>query len=485
MAIFRHLVSILAGLHLVQGSPVSQTPSLVTYAIPSGAPVAYDYNVLVRTPKGNWQSLDTYAAKVEQINATTGSSISYTASMAYFDFDGMVEISVQYLNETISDVEIRPLSYNLSPKHAGNNTYTFELTSASNVVFQVNDNIFNALHIFTNPIEKDVPSANATDIVYFGPGVHSVTGGVLNATAGQTIYLAGGAVLTSPIHVLNTTNVTILGRGVIYNTPATSPSVDIEFSSGVVIDGIISLNPRSSAFLAGQSEDVTFRNIRAFSATSWGDGIDLYSSRNVIVQNVFMRTSDDCIAIYNHRVDWYGNSTNITVSDSSLWADVAHPINLATHGNPDDPETLSDLIIRNIDILDHREPQMDYQGCIAINPGDDNTVRDVLIEDIRVENFRLGQLVNMRVMYNNKYNTAPGRLISNITIRDMTYIGNHSNPSLILGYDEERIIEFVTFENLTINGLYIADDMQKPSWYLTSDTVPMYVNEHVTNLTFA
>lgn len=172
--------------------------------------------------------------------------------------------------------------------------------SASNVVFQGNDNIFNALHIFTNPIEKDIPSDNATDVVYFGPGVYSVTGGVLNATTGQTIYLVGGAVLTSPIHVLNTTDVTIRGRGVIYNTHTTSPSVDIEYSSGVVVDGIIRLNPKYSAFLAGQSDDVTFRNVRAFSASSWGDGIDLYSAKNVIVQNMFMRTSDDCIAIYNH-----------------------------------------------------------------------------------------------------------------------------------------------------------------------------------------
>lgn len=52
------------------------------------------------------------------------------------------------------------------------------------------------------------------------------------------------------------------------------------------------------------------------------------------------------------------------------------------------------------------------------------------------------------------------------------------------GYDEEGIIEFVTFEHLTIKGLHIADDMQKPKWYLTSDTIPMYVNEHVTKLTF-
>lgn len=92
-----------------------------------------------------------------------------------------------------------------------------------------------------------------------GPGVHSVPEGVLNATAGQTIYLAGGAVLMSPIRVLNTTSVTIGGCGVIYHTPTTSPSVDIENSSDVVVDGIIRLNPKSSCFLAGQSEDVTFR----------------------------------------------------------------------------------------------------------------------------------------------------------------------------------------------------------------------------------
>lgn len=103
--------------------------------------------------------------------------------------------------------------------------------------------------------------------------------------------------LTSPIHDFNTTSVNIRGRGVIYNTPAASSSTDIEYSSDVVVDGIISLNPQSSAFLAKQSENFTFRNIRAFSADSWGDGIDLHSTKNIIVQNVSMHTSDDCIAV--------------------------------------------------------------------------------------------------------------------------------------------------------------------------------------------
>jgi hypothetical protein len=184
------------------------------------------------------------------------------------------------------------------------------------------------------------------------------------------------------------------------------------------------------------------------------------------------------------RYNYYGNTSNITVQNSSLWADVAHPIVIGTHGNPDDPETMSGIEITNIDILDHREMQVDYQGCIALNPGDDNLIENVYIDDIRVENFRLGQLVNMRVMFNTMYNTAPGRGISNVTIKNLNYTGTNAKPAIFVGYDETRTISNVTFVNLVINGEQISDTMPKPSWYLTSDYVPMYQNEHVINLLF-
>jgi hypothetical protein len=197
-----------------------------------------------------------------------------------------------------------------------------------------------------------------------------------------------------------------------------------------------------------------------------------------------MRNSDDCIAIYNHRWDYYGDTKNITVQNSSLWADVAHPVNIGTHGNTENPETMDGITIRNIDILDHREMQMLYQGCIALNPGDSNLIQNILVDDVRVEDFRLGQLINMRVMYNTKYNTSPGRGIKNVKIKNLSYTGSRANPALLVGYNADRAIEFVTFENLTINGQVISDQMEKPGWYLTSDFVPMYANEHVRNLTF-
>ncbi len=109
----------------------------------------------------------------------------------------------------------------------------------------------------------------------------------------------------------------------------------------------------------------------------------------------------------------------------------------------------------------------------------------MLIEDVRVEDFRYGQFITMMVMYNQKYTTSPGRRISNVTVRNLSYRGNHAGTAIMTGYNEMRGIEFVKFENLTINGKEVSDTMKKPSWYATSDYVPMYVNEHVRKLTFA
>lgn len=458
------------------------TPRLITYPIPAGVSTDNTYNVRVRSPGRAWQTLGTYQANVEMINTTTGSAITYSSSMAYFDFSGTVEVSVQYLPGPVSTAEVRPYSYGIVPNSAENDTYEFTLSKPSNVIFQVNGDIFHVLNLFSNKIETAAPSADDPNVIYFGPGLHKVDGNVLYVNSSQTVYLAGGAALQASVVFQNVSNAAIRGRGVLYRP--SNNAIDVEYSSHITIEGVTVLNTKYTSFLVAQSTGVTISNVRAFSATSYGDGIDLYSTTNSLIENVFLRTSDDCIAIYNHRNDWYGDSTNITIRDSSLWADVAHPINLATHGNADDPETLSDLTISNIDILDHREPQVLYQGCIAINPGDENTVRDVLIEDIRVENFRIGQLVNMRIMYNSKWNAAPGKLISNVTIRNLDYKGDHASLSILVGYDETRRIENITFQNLTINGQAIYDTMKKPTWYLASDIVPMFVNEHVTNLTF-
>jgi hypothetical protein len=125
-----------------------------------------------------------------------------------------------------------------------------------------------------------------------------------------------------------------------------------------------------------------------------------------------------------------------------------------------------------------------YQGCLAINAGDSNIIRNVRVEGMRVENFRQGQIVNLRVMNNTKYNTSPGRGIENVYIKDLEYTGDRASTALILGLDAEHRVENVTFENLIVNGRVIYDGMAKPSWYYTADMVPLFANEHVEGLSF-
>ncbi|WP_405883409.1 glycosyl hydrolase family 28 protein [Streptomyces sp. NBC_01384] len=456
-------------------------PKLVTYPRPSAMPTNTSFKVRVRVaPDGEWGTLDIYRPQLEEINPTTGSGKVYNTSMAYFDFRGSVEIEVTYLKGGTTKARVRPDALGITPELLGD-TLRFTLDEPRDVVVQINDEIFDALHLITNHIDPHQPAADDPDVIYFGPGVHSVTGNVLTVPSGKTVYLAGGAVLTAQVFFKDVEKACLRGHGMLYAGPG---GVLCEGSKNIGVQDVIIMNPNGYAGTFAESENVHIKKARSFSSKGNGDGFDVFSSTGVVFDGCFMRNSDDCIAIYAHRWNYYGDTRDITVQNCTLWADVAHPINVGTHGNTDAPEVLENLVFKNLDILDHREPQMGYQGCIALNPGDSNLIKNVFIEDVRIEDFRWGQVIHMRVMYNTKYNTSVGRGIEGVYVKNLSYTGTHAGPSLFLGYDADHAIKNVTFENLVINGTVIADSMKKPKWYATTDAVQWYYNEHVLNLTF-
>ncbi len=466
------------------GEQTAAGNTVVTYPIPSSVPTNTAFSVKVRPVGGTWEKLDVYLAKLPLIDPLNGRNTAQNSSMAYFDFSGAVEVEVTYTKGGFEKARIRPDSYGITPEVLGSSTLRFTLDRPRNLVVQLDDKIFDCLHLFANPIETERPDENDKKVIYFGPGIHTHPDRTLKVSSGQTVYLAGGAVLTSNAIFEGVENARLIGRGVIYN--ATGGAIYVHDSQNVQVEGITVLNPRYNTITVAESENVSIASLRSFSHLGWGDGIDIFCSENVTIDGVFMRNSDDCIAIYTHRWDYYGDTRNITVKNSTLWADVAHPINIGTHGNPDPnaPQVLENLRFENIDILDHREPQLLYQGCIAINPGDGNLVRDVKVDGMRVEDIRWGQLIHMRVTFNPKWNTAPGRGIESIYIKDLSYAGTHADMSIMLGLDAEHLVKDVTFENLVVNGRVIRDSGGKPSWYLASDAVPMFVNDHVRNLRF-
>ena len=246
-------------------------------------------------------------------------------------------------------------------------------------------------------------------------------------------------------------NVRIVERGILDHPIR---GIEITDSQNVLVDGITVVNPEHYTVFGGGSTGVTIKNLKSFSCKGWSDGIDMMCCRDVLVDNVFMRNSDDCIALYNHRWNWWGGSENITVQNSVLWADIAHPINIGGHGDPNSSigEVMDSLTFRNIDILEHDEDDVPYQGCMAVVCGDKNKIRNILFEDIRVESIQEGKLFNLCVNFNPKYDKQPGQSIDGVIFRNITYNGVGENPSVIKGFDEDRKVWNVTFENIIING---------------------------------
>ena len=453
----------------------NQVNQLITYPAPNDAVQNSDFSVNVRIPGKGWQELPEYLVKVDEIRGATHNEEN--SSMSYFDFSGEVEVSVTYNKGVIQNARIRPLSYGIIPEINGS-TIKFKLKQARNLSVEVNGDIFHNLQLFANPVETNKPKAGDENVIYFESGIHEIPGQVLKVESGKTVYLAGGAILRGQILIKDAENVKVIGRGMV--DQSIKHGVHIANSKNVEINGIF-----CSQCFTGGSDYVTIRNVKSMSYFQWGDGMNVISSNNVLIDGVFNRNSDDCTTVYGTRLGFTGGCRNITMQNSTLWADVAHPILIGTHGNTPNPEVLENLNYINIDILDHNELQVNYQGCMSLNAGDSNLIRNVRFENIRVEDFRQGQLVNLRIFYNRQYCTSPGRGIENILFKDITYNGKNAELSIIDGYDDDRKVKNVVFENLVINGTVISDDMKvKPAWFKTSDFARFYVGDHTEGIVF-
>ena len=454
---------------------------ITTYDIDNSKRYDADFRVRVRQGSGEWMPVPVVPVKVDRV-ADARHNVE-TASMAWFDFSGEpVEVEVTSRKGAVEDVKIQPLSYGISAEKA-DSVVLFTLAEPRNLFVTVNGDIFHNLHLFANPQVAGRPTKKQIKkdkhLVYFGPGVHKLPGDTMRIPSNSTVYVDGAARVVGQLICDGVDNVRIYGRGEVH--PAgRGEGVYVKNSRNIDIEGII-----VTQLPVGGSDGVTISNVKSISSYGWGDGMNVFASDNVSYDRVFCRNSDDCHTVYATRKGFSGGCKNITMRNSALWADVAHPIMIGLHGNADGCDTIQNLRYENIDIVDHCENQIDYQGCFAINCGDNNLVDNVLFDDIRVEDFRKGQLVNIRIFYNKKYCLAPGAGIRNIVFKDVAYNGSGDNLSIIAGYDSDHKVENVVFENLTINGKKITDDMPgKPKWYKTGDFANMFIGEHVDNVVF-
>ena len=454
-----------------------------TYPAPEGAPLKSDYAVFVRPrDRQDWTRIDTYMAKVNAPAGENGHRIS-EISYAFFDFTGDVFVRVVCRHRKFKTARIRPDYRGTIADVLNDSTVQFLLFQPENLSVEFDADISDNLLLFTSKPAQDVEAARLQaererrNFVYYAPGLY--TDKTTAVPSNTTVYLAGGSYFTGTFTIEDAENVSILGRGIA--RPADGyEGCHVHRSRNVLVDGLI-LNTCP----VGESDGVTLHDVRSISHPQWGDGLNVFASSNVLYDRVFCRNSDDCSTVYATRKGFNGSARNVRMTNSTLWADVAHPVFIGIHGNPAVGDSIVNIRYDNIDILCQSEPQVDYQGCLAINCGDGNYVKDVVFENIRIEQIRQGCILQVKVGWNQKYCTAPGAGVENVLFRNIRYYGEPANMSVITGYDAQHAVKNITIEGLKINGRAICDDMPgKPGWYATSDFVPMFVGSHVENLQF-
>ena len=492
---------------------------------PEGSPLKHDYDVFVQSAGSeDWTRIDTYMAKVDAPIGNGKHKVCET-SFARFDFEGTVKVKVvsHLMGKAHGQASVRPNSKGISCTMLNDSTTLFSLDKPEYVSVEWNGDITNNLLLFCDrPVEQMADAKKAAKkmgrkFVYIAPGYYEgasfetlkklivkaagavkteakvdvtpssapVSDKIIRIPSNTTIYLAPGAYVCGTLAIEDAENVSIIGRGIC--RPADGyEGVHVHRSKNVLVEGVT-----LCTCPVGGSDGVTLRDVQSISHPGWGDGLNVFASSNMLYDHVFCRNSDDCTTAYATRKGFSGSVNNVCMQNSTLWADVAHPIFIGIHGAGSlvekgiEADSIVNLTYKNLDILCHAEAQVDYQGCLAINCGDLNLVRNVLFEDIRIENIIQGCLFQIKVSWNEKYCTAPGRGVEDITFRNISYKGAEPYISLINGYDANHMVKNVLFEGLNINGKAIYDTMpDKPAWYKTADFVPAYIGNHVENVKF-
>ncbi len=380
--------------------------------------------------------------------------------ITYFDFEGIANIVVTVPEIEIQSVKISPMSYGITPViDAQNHRVSFTVTEQDNYTLTFNDSPSRALHIFTNPIETDAPKEGDENVIYIGPGEWKIDSIMLEEN--QTLYIAGGAVVHGVVQSNYTSNIKVLGRGIIdgstfsgWQGKSALVPLKFDFCDGIEIRDVLLLNPNAWVCSASTSKNALIDGIRIISSRPNGDGITLQSCENYRVQNCFVRSWDDSLVVKNYT----GDSKNITFTNNQLWTDLAQSMEIGYETNKGKKEDakISDILFENITVLNNF-----HKPVISVHNADDALITDITFRNIIVENAQMGSgdgeelpyLIDFNIAQSTNWSTTKERgQIRNVIIDGVRVLSGKFSPSRIHGFDENHTVEDITIRGLEILG---------------------------------
>lgn len=468
----KKLISILGSFifgFLLLASEKPQT-KVITYPAPPSERVESIYKVFV-----NGQEVDIYKALSPMFK---GGEYYF----CYFDFEGQVDVKVECINSfgrvlgyTITDKTKRaeaqatlvsdfypPAKYYPAIKNVKRSLK--DITFSADKPFQavvIRDSAKPRdmpLVIFGNPLEKNPPKQGDKDVVYFGAGVHCPKERI-NIKSGQTLYVAGGAVLKAQITVLGK-NCTVRGRGIVSwdnRGRNTGRNLKFDYCHNLKVEGLIFKDPSSWTFVIEGCNKVEIDNIKICASRMINDdAIDIVNSKNVVIKNSFARAQDDIIAIKGMPRCGKVPCENIYIENCVLWVDIA---NIFRVGYECFAPYFKNIKAKNIYVpfystLYRDPPHYWSQAVVWVQPTTDMKISDVHIENmhVRADGRDMPLIIaEPRIVHLSKtFGSAQNITLKNVVVEGTK--GNFRGQVWVAGQNENATIENVKVENVSYFG---------------------------------
>jgi len=195
--------------------------------------------------------------------------------------------------------------------------------------------------------------------IYFPAGIYRT--GTLRLGSNTVLYLAAGAMLKAAdndadfgeefLRIDNAQNVRIAGPGTIdANGKVVGGraihNVNVTSCKNVVFEDVLFQNSRSWAVHIRKSDNFTARNVKVFSGK---DGFDPDSSRDVLLENIFVVSIDDSVAVKNrYPKDPDGKTTERVTVRNAIVCSTKSALKIGTETRG----PIRDITFENCDVFD-------------------------------------------------------------------------------------------------------------------------------------
>ncbi len=415
---------------------------VVVYPTPDGEALSTDYEVWA-----DGEKVDVYSARTLD-PPFAGKRWDYGGPYSFASFDMAGDVTVRITSKrSLRDTIIRPVSAGMAPTIEDDHTLTIRLDRPRKLSIEP-DGKKGPLLLFANPMEENRPEADAEDVVYFGPGVHKP--GKIEIGSGQTLYLAGGAVVKGGI-IAQGDDIKICGRGILDGSDwewrkGPTPTVIAIRGTNIEVSGITIRGASHWTIVPRHSRKVTVRNVKLCnSRVQNDDGINPCNSQDVLITDCFIRSDDDCVAMKGLNFDGENNNVErIVVEDCILWCDRARIFLL---GHESRAEDMRQVTLRNLDIIHYTMTPFLFE------PGEDMRLEDVTIQDVRLHGEGQREFIRLRPVVNQYMRKQTPGHIANIRFENVTITGQPGECLLqIMGADTEHGVKDVTCKDVSIAG---------------------------------